>query len=382
VHARDTSGQATAEYAVLLALVAAALAAAGAAVGLGTIGEAVASGVRTGVCIVGGDICRASDAAALGLEPCTVEENTRGGGTVVSVGVLRLGEARGLTVAVRSDGTVLVTRTHERRGGAGAGIGIDASPLGIDLGAEASADLAFSSGEAWEFGDLTAAKRFLADAADAPPPVWRFGDVGDVLGAQAYARLGIVTVGGAEASAQSVAGARVGPGGTTLYIRARLDAGVKAWTPGHGTRTEGPSTGDVVVELTVDGRQPREIAFRTLGRGVGAGQVVDTVARLDLRDPANRRAAEALLAHPLPWRTAVAKELRGVLALAVRRGTVERAVYDVRDDSGRVEVAARLGAELGLDVNKVRILRRLVSASAWTGGMAERAREDCVQGPR
>jgi hypothetical protein len=110
--------------------------------------------------------------------------------------------------------------------------------------------------------------------------------------------------------------------------------------------------------------------------------VADTVARLDLRDPENRRAAEALLRRPLPWRTAVAHEVRGVMRLAVERGTVERSVYEVRDETGRLEIAAKLGAELGVDASKVRVWRTLVSAGARTGGSGERAREDCVQGPR
>jgi Flp pilus assembly pilin Flp len=378
VRASDTSGQAATEYAALLALVAAALVGAGAAIGLDAVGKAVASGIRTGVCIVGGDVCRASDAAAAGLSPCTVEDSTNGGGLIVSVGWLRLGDAGGVTVAVRSDGSVLVTRTHARRGGAGVGIGLDATPLGLDVGADASADFTISSGTAWEFPDLAAAKRFLDGHSEPPPPVWRFGEAADILGAQAGARLGFVTFGGAEASAQGVAGARVGRGGTTLYIRARLDAGLKTWTPGHGTRAEGPTTGDAIIELTLDGGRPREIAFRRLGGSAAGGRVVDTVARLDLRDPANRAAAASLLAHPLPWQTAVASEMRRVLQLAVQRGTVEQAVYDVRDDSGRVEVAARLGAQLGLDVDKVRIQRRLVSASAWTAGSQQRVREDCL----
>jgi Flp pilus assembly pilin Flp len=372
---RDQTGQATTEYAVLLALVAAALVGAGALVGLDTVGKAVASGVRTGICIAGGDICRASDAAAAGLSPCTVSDSRKGSGTVVSVGWLRLGEAKGLTVATRSDGSVLITRTHERRGGGGAGIGVDVSPLGINLGADVSADFALTSGEAWEFPDAASAARFLAGRSD-PPPVWRFGEAAEILGAQTGARLGIVTLAGAEASAQGGAGARVGRGRTTLYIRARLDAGVKTWTPG-GTRTSGPTTGDVIVELALESGEPREIAFRRLGADAAAGRVVDTVARLDLRDPANRAAASRLLAHAPPWRTA-ARELHAVLALAVQRGTVEQAVYDVRDDSGSVEVAARLGAELGIDVSKVRVERRLVGASAWVGGSRERVREDCL----
>ena len=371
---RDQTGQATTEYAALLALIAAALVGAGAALGLDTVGKAVASGVRTGVCIVGGDICRASDAAAAGLSPCTVSDRRSGSGTVLSIGWLRLGEARGLMVATRSDGSVLVTRTHGRSAGAGAGIGLDASPLGIDVGAEVSADFTFGSGEAWEFADTASAARFLAGASH-PPPVWRFGEAADVLGAHAGVRVGYITVGGVEATAEDVAGARVGRGRTTLYVRTRLDAALKTWTPGHGVQSSGPTTGDAIVELTVEGGHPTEIAFRRLGASGAADRVVDTVARLDLRDPANRAAAAAVLERPLPWPPAGA---RALLALAVQRGTVERSVYDVRDDSGSLEVAARLGAELGVDVEDVRVQRRLVSAGAWTAGSHERLREDCL----
>jgi hypothetical protein len=62
----------------------------------------------------------------------------------------------------------------------------------------------------------------------------------------------------------------------------------------------------------------------------------------------------------------------------VQHGTVERAVYDVSDESGTFSLAARLGMELGVDLDKVKVQRRLVSASAWTPGSQERVREDCL----
>ena len=62
----------------------------------------------------------------------------------------------------------------------------------------------------------------------------------------------------------------------------------------------------------------------------------------------------------------------------VQHGTVERAVYDVRDESSDFELAARLGQELGLELEDIKVQRRLVAASAWTPGSQERVREDCV----
>ena len=116
-HLRDRAGQATAEYAALLALVAPALAGAGALVGLRTIGDMVVATVRTGICIVGGDVCRTSDAEAAGLEPCTVGERALGRGLTLTVASIRLGSGDEWTAATRSDGSVLVTKSRRRSGG-------------------------------------------------------------------------------------------------------------------------------------------------------------------------------------------------------------------------------------------------------------------------
>jgi hypothetical protein len=375
VRLQDATGQATNEYTAVLALVAAALVGAGAVVGVGEVGTAVAHTVRTGICIVGGDICRASDAAAAGLEPCTVHDRSDGGGATYSIAWLRLGSSKGLTVAARSDGSVIVTQAERRNAGAGAGVGVEATPLGIEFGVEGSIDATISSGAAWEFPDAAAAGAFLAGRTH-PPPTWRFGDAGEVVSGMAGAKVGGATVTGVEVSAAAAAGARVGRGTTTLYIRTELDSALRAWPV--GAIASGPSNGEAVVELTMDGDGPREIAFRRLGRPAGGDRVVDTVARLDLRDPANRSAAEGVLARRLPWPPAVADDLQALVRVAVQRGTVEQSVYDVRDDSTSLDLAVRFGAELGLDVDDVHVQRRLVAASAWTAGSQERLREDCV----
>lgn len=381
----SAAGQASSEYAGLLALVAAALAAAGAAAGVvagpGEVGQAVAGGVRTGICIVAGDVCRVSDAEAAGLAPCTVSDETRGAAGAITVVSLRFGERGEWTVASRSDGSVIATRTSDRSVGVSGGVGVTASPLGVELGAEGALEYTLADGASWELPDAAAAARFLAlDDDDRPPPTWRFGD----LGAEARGELG-VSAGGVglavvEATAEQAAGARLGRDATTLYVRARLD-GPRVSTLVTG---EGPSlggTGEVVVELTRDAGGLRELAFRTVERGAEADQVVETVARLDLRDPANRAAAAPLLDQRLPWPPAIAAALRAVVRHTVRAGTVERAVYAVQDDSRDLAAAARLGLELGIELERVAVDRRLVSASAWTRGSGERERVDCLGGP-
>jgi hypothetical protein len=379
VRLSEPTGQTTAEYTAMLALVAAALAGAGAVVGLGTIAEAVAGGVRTGICIVAGDVCRASDAAAAGLAPCTVDEHTRGEGLTFTVASIRLGADDGWTAARRSDGSVLITHTERREVGATMGVGVEASPLGVDVGADGRLDYGLGFGRAWEFADAESAVRFLkAEDRDDVEPTWRFGDAGGVLAGEVSTGVGGIKLMAVESTARAAAGVRVGRGLTTYYVRARLDAlSSKVWAPGADPRFEGPSTGDAIVELTRDAGGPREIAFRTVERGARDGQLVETVGRLDLRDPGNRAAAEPLLSRRLPWPPAVARELRLLVARTVRSGTVERAVYDVRDGSDDFAINAKFGLALGVDAEEVDVDRRLVAASAWTQGSRERERADC-----
>jgi Flp pilus assembly pilin Flp len=375
---RDQTGQTTAEYAALLALVAVALAGAGTAIGLGEIATAVASSVRTGICIVAGDVCRASDAAAAGLSPCTVSETTHGEGLTMTVLSVRLGADEGWTAATRSDGTVIVTQTEQRTIGGTVGIGLEASPLGVDVGGDGKLDYRFGGGRAWEFPDMAAALRFIQGDHDAVEPTWRFGGATSVVAGEAGAGVAGMQLTGLEATAEAAAGMRVGRGRTTYYVRSRVDAlDVRVWAPGATARVDGPAARETVVELTRDAGGVRELAFRAVERGAHGGQVVETVARLDLLDPANRAAAEPLLSLRLPWPPAASRELAVLTRRAVRSGVVERAVYDVRDDSADVKLSAKVGVAMGLDAREVAVERRLVAASAWTGGGRERDRADC-----
>ena len=65
----------------------------------------------------------------------------------------------------------------------------------------------------------------------------------------------------------------------------------------------------------------------------------------------------------------------------MRSGIVERAVYDVDDDSEGVELGASLGVSVGVDASETELDRRLIDA-AWTDGSRARERADCgVTGP-
>jgi hypothetical protein len=379
------------DYAALLAVVAVAFAGAGAAAGpsLSRLPGTVSHVVRTGICIVGGDVCRPADARAEGLRPCVVDERARGGGLTVAIVSLRVGEKGEWTVARRSDGTVLITHADDRIAGVGGGLGFELA--GLDVGASGSLDASVATGAAWELPSTAAAARFLADvrARRAPPaPTWRFGDLGEEVSGSVGIDAAGVTLTGAELSTKAAAGVRTGRGTRTVYI----DAGTALSAPvdllsggrlaGRGT-SEAPGggrSGPVVLAVTRDRGGLRELSFRSVVTGDGDGEVVETVGRLDLRDPASRAVAERLLQVRLPWPPAIAEDLRAVLRRTLAAGTIERSVYVVEDRSHDVSFAARLAVELGVEASSLDVRRRLLDASAWTRGSPERRRVDCVGG--
>src|ERR687898_2076137 len=112
---RPDAGQAAAEYVALLAVAATVLA--GVAVAAPAVGEGVVATIRTGLCLVGGDICRPADAAAAGLAPCLTGEGWQRQDTTLDIAVVRLGGRGEWQLAVQSDGGATVTRLAENEGG-------------------------------------------------------------------------------------------------------------------------------------------------------------------------------------------------------------------------------------------------------------------------
>jgi hypothetical protein len=377
------------DYAALLALVAVAFAVAGAATGVASIPARVAHAFRTSLCIVGGDVCRTADARADGLAPCVVAEKAKGAGLTVSVAIVRLGEAGEWSAARRSDGTVLVTRSHDRRAGAGAGVGFELGS--IEMGADGTLDAVATTGSAWELPSVDAAARFLRDVRAGratPPPTWRFGDLGEeAAGGVGVHALG-VAVTAAEASWRAAAGVREGRGERTMFVHAGASlTGPLELLPGAAGTGDvrggagapgGGHTGPLLLSVTRDAHGLRELAVRRVQPGARRDEVVETLGRLDLRDATSRALAERLLRVRLPWPPAVAAALRAVLRRMVAVGTIERSVYAVDDRSHELRAGIRLAVELGVEASSVDVTRRLVDASAWTHGSPERRRVDCV----
>jgi hypothetical protein len=378
-HRRSTAGQAAVEYVAAVALVAAVLAAAGTAVGAPGLPARVVHGIRHGICIVAGDVCTPSEAAAANLSPCTVTTAIRGREGQLELVFFTAGSGTAFTVSQDSLGRITVVKSHMDKVGLQAG-----AELGLgwfSVGADAGAGLRVVTATGWQFPDLQRARAFirgLPHSADRPSPfvAWRSYEGGPEAGAEVGATLAGHTLAGVATGVDGSGGARIGRDGTvTTYFKAQLQrpgpSGDLVWGPG-GNAT------NLLGELTLVHGVPREVAFRRLEAGAGGSRLVETVTKLDLRNPANRAAAAQVLRLRPPWPPAAVSALRRRIALA---GTVERSTYSVNDHSHSFDIAIKAGEELGLQVVDTRTERHLTGAAAWTAGSAERERFDCEPRP-
>lgn len=378
---RSHDGQAAADYAAVLLVVAAVLALVG-TVAVPGVGERVVAAVRTGVCIVGGDICRDADAAAAGLPPCVTSARERGTDTTVDVAVLRVGEDHRWSVAVRSDGSAVVTQTDGRALGATVGVGRTFTPVGLDVGLSGDLEAIRESARSWRLPDLGAARRFLAvalgpdpGAVDRRPPDERWQAFGERGGASVGVEVPVAGSAGGHVAFEGALGRRTGGGRTTWFFRSTLEdprafATLPAWS------SSGPSR-EALVELTTDRAGPRELLVRTVRARPDRREEV--AARLDLRDPEIRAQLGSALPAPLgdaaPWPPALVRE---VARLAATRGTVERQVYEIDDRSRTFGGSARLIAALGLEHTRVDVRSRLADAAVWIAGSGPHRRVDCL----
>lgn len=378
-HRHPTAGQASVEYVAAVALAAAVLAAAGTAAGAPGIGQRVVHGIRLGICIVAGDVCRPSEAAAAGLAPCTVTSATRGREGQVALLFFTAADGDAYTVSRDSEGRVTVVKTHLEKGGLQTGAELGLGWFSVGGGAGVGFRVAHST--AWTFPDLQRARGFilgLPGSAERPSPFvdWRSYEGGPEAEAGIGATLAGHTLTGLATGADAVAGTRIGrDGSVTVYFKAQLQrpgpAGDLVWGPGG-------NASNLMAEYTFVHGVPREIAFRRLESSAGGARLVETVGRLDLRDPGNRAAAAEVLRTRGPWPPAAVSALLRRIAQA---GTIERATYSVHNHSNSFDASIKLGEELGLQVTITRTERHLVGATARTRGSAERERFDCEPRP-
>jgi hypothetical protein len=380
-------GQAAVEYVALLAVLAAVLLAAGPAVGAPDIPRGVVHGLRLGLCIVGGDLCTAREAAAAALPPCPLAAETRGSEVSVTFLSVEVGARGTLAVTRRSDGSVLAAWSEGGKVGVSGGFGAEGAvgPLHAGAGAFAGLGVGLTGGRGWTFPDELTAQRFLhalpgslLDGARWPPD-WISAEAGAEAEAMVGAALGrsraTVDVGGAEVTGALGAGVRVTRARqVTVYLRASLlGPGVELpllQAPGRG-RT------DLLAEYTFDRAGPRSLVFRRALPGRGGNRLTEVVATLDLRDPANWAVARPVIAR-LRGPAGAAADVRAVLRRIRVAGTTELYTSAYNDSSSGVSAAFGEGLKVGGTVTLVHIRKRLLDARAWTPGSGARARADCL----
>ena len=360
-------GQASPEYLGVVTLVALALGLAG-AVAAPDLPEALSRHVRVGLCIVGGDVCRSSDAARAGLKPCVLSANEADQHTKVTLATLSYGAHDDMVVERRSDGSARVSFARRDEGGVTAAVALKLGPH-VHLEAEASAAVGWTSGNAWEFPDEAALRRFLEQSELEPghftregiaEPAERFRAASGSAAAEAGARILGLEQPLAEAGGRAAIGRRTRGRRTSWYFDAGRD----------GAHLLGGLIPEVqlaqgrgwVIELS---DHPRELRLTSSLPGD-----TEIEARLDLENPANAAVARALLERPTPSRA------RALGRHMAEHGTVERRRYRVRELDSKPEIGLMLGI-VGFDHGGDAHERTLVSAEVLRpGGSARRA--DCL----
>jgi hypothetical protein len=373
-----TAGQASTEYVAILLVVAALLAGGGAAAAaIPGVGERIGKTVRTGICIVGGDLCRTGDAAAAGLPPCITAERSNRQDTTLDIAVVRFGGHGEWLLALQSDGSAVVTRLEENEVGGTVGVGLTFTPAGIEGGASAAATIGYRGGKAWRFADAAAARAFLdgarGDAAlqAAREPDMRWDAIAGVSTAAAGAAIADLARAGVTTAADGAIGLRRDGARKTLTLDLGAeDPGFALDLPGFPAPPAGVRS--VIAEVTWEAGVVRDLAVRTATSK--DGRLEELTGRLDLRDPENRAIAERILrpgAH-------TPDDLRALARRIATDGVVERDGYTVAERRRGFSVAGRLGVALGLSHERITAERRLVDAVASVRGGPPQRRFDCL----
>jgi Flp pilus assembly pilin Flp len=419
---READGQATSEYAALVALVAVVLALAAGLTAGGVAGELLA-GLQRGLCRVAGAACARPRPAHDGLAPCPLERTTSGESLHGAFELVRLGGGGTLTAVRTSDGRVTVTLADDATLGGEIGFGYSIA-AGRRHGAAATAGIEtrVASGRSWTLPDAAAARAFverygskatvggtavdfvrsgcslLCDAigwrphAELPPPDEQYLDRSTT--GRPAALLGPVS---AHASDGRTIGLRLRrDGGVTWFMQldatlgARLDLGL-----GMGALEAGQKT---VVSYALDARhRPVELGLHrvvtdraggagragrgraTAGLGAGAAGVTELDATLDLHDARNRAAAAAFVAtlrsrlDPPRLRERAAAVGRRIAAT----GVVDRRTYAVSSSALALGAALTLGGQLGGGFERTHERMRLLSAETRLPGLPFLPRDDC-----
>ncbi len=374
---RSHAGQASTEYVAVLALLAIVLAGAGTAIAAPEIPRAVVHELRKALCIVGGDVCRSSDAARRGLEPCVVADEEHERETGINFVFFRTTGGEQWSVQRRSDGRFLLSASYDQHLGGTTGFGAKLGPV-LNAGGTLGATAGFRSGRTWEVPDEAALRRLLdrvdgfdlsnslnTFAARFPEPASTFLEGGGTGNADlAASALKGIPAGGA--GARGAIGRRKERGHTTYY----LDLGAGSTGPLADALPALDRNGSVLAEWRTG--DPPALTLRTAS---GHGDTeVQSVAHLRLDDPADLAAARRLAFVSLADPAFAARDLARRIAA---RGSVQRFTYRTTTDDDAWSYGLELGATLGADHSASVMRRKLVDAQILNGPLPAR-RADCL----
>jgi Flp pilus assembly pilin Flp len=414
------SGQATLEYAALLALVAVVLGGVGTAAAVTGLGGTLLEAFRRALCVVTGQEC------ARGRPyPCVLASDGRREDASVSVLFVRLGAGGGLVRELRSDGSVAVTVVDELHGGAEAGVGASGGlatgersfALGGALRAAALARA--GRGRTWLLPEPREADALIAALGDrpervvtglprrlarrltgrggreVPPPDESFGEGGPEAVVDARGGTGV------SAFARAVGGLALGrrterrAGRTTYYLDLARDLrGGAESLLGDGSGSAG---GHVTAAVTLDpGGRP--VRFSLLGAGAVSGRLAlpsalrslwgepasagprapgrryELEATLDLEDRESARAVGALLGslrRDARGGAAGRAAARALWERLERHGRLDARVYRTASSTtgggGGVALGPRIGGDLVWGTERSRLTAAFTRApdGAW-----------------
>lgn len=421
---KSDRGQGTVEWVGLVAAIAT-LVFAGAAIAQAPfVGHTVTRQLARALCIVRGGDCHRDQ------EPCTVASATKGGGLTVSIAFVDIGGSRTVVIERRSDGTALVTEIEGNSAAvrAAAGLGADVALGGhtIAVGGSISASVAASAlgGRSWLLrspadvdlllrnvsahrprpgGRLARPRR--PERQHLPEPDLRYDELRTIFAGSVGVGLGkgggdgTPLSLGAGLTTHNTSGARIDrrTGERTVYLRGFRDYDGEVSVFGEAARGSHRSGTDEQYALIFDAAG-RPVTLRISATSAALPQIAqpfggmlsrsgklgpdayEVTANLDLTDPANRAATEAMLAAtrdkstgPLP------KEVRALRDRVLRSGTVEVRGLASTDDSGSYGGSVSVpGVKLGAKLDRARLSSRLVTAASRGADGEWLPRDDCV----
>ncbi len=417
-------GQATLEYAAVLAVVATVLALGGAFVGGGAIFNGVLGGIQRALCLVTGGSCAERE-----LEACTVRKGETVGELGVKLTFVTLGKGLTLGREEKSDGSVEIRLIAGSSAGLAAALGasggvqVGGKGAGTKLMAEAEVLARLGRSRSWTLPNAAAAdrltrtivKRVAADgAADAlaslAPPVRVLRGIAHAAGFDGD-EIPTADVDGVEVGIEGAAAAGLGDaaaanlglgrsiGGTrdratgqvTFVLVLDGEAGAQLTLAAGGAEFSG--AGESTVELKLDRRgEPLELTVSWAASGGGGyglaaraqtakarNRRTEARTKLDLGEPANRAVFDRF-AHGLTPRGVL--ELPGaIVALGERlrtAGESELARYEVAESTHGAEGEAALGAGVGLSAELTRSTSTLQDAWSRPAGGVWQQRLDCL----